>query len=198
MFWKGLILVYNKSSVERQYHYQKKLKATILGWRHRFNNRRWWPNIYNFINQISNLGLYPSYFCLAPQSWKDQFFWSKKLRKVLKRMENQFSDFEFLPLKILRIVWKKKFVPKYVRCSETDFALNIILFDTIFSSWDTVDFDLNIPSELETQIFLRTWFRNANQWYSITSWLGRFKPKASGTWGRSIRSGAILSMNREV
>ena len=27
--------------------------------------------------------------------------------------------------------------------------------------------------------FLRTWFRNANQCYSITSWLWRFNPKAS-------------------
>ena len=26
---------------------------------------------------------------------------------------------------------------------------------------------------LQTSIFLETWFRNANQWYRITSWLGR-------------------------
>ena len=31
----------------------------------------------------------------------------------------------------------------------------------------------------------RTWFRNANQWYPITSWPGGFNPKASGAWGRS-------------
>ena len=31
--------------------------------------------------------------------------------------------------------------------------------------------------------FLRTWFRNVNQWYLIISWLGGFNPKASRTWG---------------
>ena len=33
--------------------------------------------------------------------------------------------------------------------------------------------------------YLQTWFRNANQWYSITNWLGGFNPKASGTCGPS-------------
>ena len=32
---------------------------------------------------------------------------------------------------------------------------------------------------------LRTWYRNANQWYPITSWLWRLNPKASEAWGRS-------------
>ena len=33
--------------------------------------------------------------------------------------------------------------------------------------------------------FLRTWLRNANQWYPITSWLGGSNLKASGARGRS-------------
>jgi len=35
------------------------------------------------------------------------------------------------------------------------------------------------------QNFLRIWFRNANQWYPITSWLG-FKLKVYGALGRSL------------
>ena len=42
-----------------------------------------------------------------------------------------------------------------------------------------VDYVFNIRSELGT------WFRNANQWCPITSWLRGFKPKAPGAWGRS-------------
>ena len=43
---------------------------------------------------------------------------------------------------------------------------------------------------LENSEFLRTWFRNSNQWYLITScWLGGFKPKALGAWGRNERWG---------
>ena len=34
-----------------------------------------------------------------------------------------------------------------------------------------------------------TLFRNANQWYSITSWLEGFNPKASRAWGRTHRWG---------
>ena len=33
--------------------------------------------------------------------------------------------------------------------------------------------------------FLRTWFRNANQCYPVTSWLWEFNPKAFVAWGRS-------------
>ena len=40
------------------------------------------------------------------------------------------------------------------------------------------------------QIFLQTWFRNANQCYPITRWLGGFNPKASGAWEWSHRWGA--------
>ena len=39
-------------------------------------------------------------------------------------------------------------------------------------------------------------FRSANQWYSITSWLGGFNSKVSEAWGRSSRWGAKLPMNR--
>ena len=30
---------------------------------------------------------------------------------------------------------------------------------------------------------MRTWFKNANEWNPITSWLGGFNPKVPGTWG---------------
>ena len=36
-----------------------------------------------------------------------------------------------------------------------------------------------------------TWFRSANQWYSI-NWLGGFNLKASGAWGRSSRWGGVM------
>ena len=46
-----------------------------------------------------------------------------------------------------------------------------------------VDVVFNFRSELETwRDFLRNWFRNANQWCPITSWLGRFNPKTSWAW----------------
>ena len=42
--------------------------------------------------------------------------------------------------------------------------------------------------------FFRTWFRNANYWYPITSWLGGLNPKAPGAWGHSPRE--TLSVSR--
>ena len=50
-----------------------------------------------------------------------------------------------------------------------------ILYSKFIVNWDFDDCVFN---------FFRTWFRNANQWYPITSWLGGFNPKASGAWGR--------------
>ena len=49
-------------------------------------------------------------------------------------------------------------------------------FFFIFSFWD-----------LES--FLRTWFRNNNQWYPITSCLRGFNPKTSWAWRQSSRWG---------
>ena len=46
--------------------------------------------------------------------------------------------------------------------------------------------------KIGTERFLQTWFRNANQWYPITNWLGGFKPKASGTSGRSAIISTLL------
>ena len=52
-----------------------------------------------------------------------------------------------------------------------------------FSFWDVVEFVLKLRSDLGTSRFLWIWFRNANQWYPITSWLEGFNPKVSGAWG---------------
>jgi len=46
-----------------------------------------------------------------------------------------------------------------------------------------------------------TWFRNANQWYSINSWLERFNPKTFGVLGQSTREwmwGAKTTTNKRV
>ena len=49
--------------------------------------------------------------------------------------------------------------------------------------WEMVGFVANFLKNLVR--FLLTWFRNANQCYTVASWLWGFKPKASGAWGRS-------------
>ena len=67
--------------------------------------------------------------------------WSKKMRNVLKRMKNQFSN--LYGRSILTVWLKKKNVNKRYFCSWN-------LFVTIFSNWDTVDILLNIHIELGT------------------------------------------------
>ena len=61
----------------------------------------------------------------------------------------------------------------------TSFFLRFLVFEIWSNLYSTyvVNWD--------SQRFLRTWFRNANQWYLITSWLGGFNPKACEGWGRS-------------
>ena len=50
--------------------------------------------------------------------------------------------------------------------------------------------------ESRSSKFLQTLFRNDNQWYPITSWLGRCGPKAFKAWGWRIRWGTWESQAR--
>ena len=82
--------------------------------------------------------------------------------------------------------WPKfSFCSKHGQCSET-FAKNIFRFFYI-SSFSKILIFWNR--------FLRTWFRNTNQWSLITSWQGGFNAKAYGAWGRSggFRVGAVMT-----
>ena len=67
-----------------------------------------------------------------------------------------------------------------------------------FKFWDIIEFVPNIRSEIGTWRFLRTLFRNTDQWYPLTSWLGGFNSKVSGAWGWSNRWGAKTLTNRGV
>ena len=80
----------------------------------------------------------------------------------------------------------KKVPSKDAKCSETDFLV-LDFFCAIFSFWDMVDSVFNSGKHSTVnwglERILRIWFRNADQWYPRTSWLGWFHPKASGAWG---------------
>ena len=107
-----------------------------------------------------------------------------KMRNVLKRMKNRLSNFFSSSYsQMVKIVWKMSFfVPKDAQCSETyefffpiscDFEIWSILYSTMVNS-----------ESVRIERFLRTWFRNANQWREPVAW-GGFNPKVSGAWGRS-------------
>ena len=63
---------------------------------------------------------------------------------------------------------------------------------SVFSFWDMVDYVLKILDDCDCKS-LRTWFWNANQWYPVTSCLGRFNPKGFGAWGWSPRCGVLAT-----
>ena len=69
-----------------------------------------------------------------------------------------FLVLEIWSFKILRIIWRNFFRPKRCAMFWNWFCTTFDNF-AIFSFWDNL---LYIRSELGTQRFLRTWFRNAN------------------------------------
>ena len=79
----------------------------------------------------------------------------------------RFLVFEVWSFKIPRIFRHFYFLSKDAQCSETDFLVLEFFFCYIFSVWDMVYFVLIIRSELGTWNFLRSWFRNANQWLPV-------------------------------
>ena len=83
---------------------------------------------------------------------------------------------------------KKMWVPKDAQCSETNFWVpaSFFLRISVFKIW-FIFYSTSFVVNWELKRFLRTWFRYANQWYPITSWLGGFNPKASGACGWSPR-----------
>ena len=119
------------------------------------------------------------------------FFFSWKMRIVLKRMKNHFSHFlQYLIFELWLILYSnftesfkfcefnnqsiisKNFVPKDAQCSEKNAEPN---------------FRFRRFSDLDD--CLRTWFRNANQWYPITRWLGGFNRKHLGPRGGAPSEG---------
>ena len=118
----------------------------------------------------------------SSSSKRADFFWSKMLRNVLKWMKINNPTFGISIFQIWRSKFNhlaKKIHPKCCAMFWNRFFSSWVYFFAIFSSWDMVDSTFNIRSELETWRFLRTWFRNANQWYPITSWLGVFDTRIS-------------------
>ena len=86
---------------------------------------------------------------------------------------------------------------KYAQCAETNeksvFRLLFFKLLSIFYSKFQVNLELGRmcfrfeKTSVSLRTSLRTWFRNANQWYPITNWLGGFNPWAPRVWGRSQR-----------
>ena len=66
-----------------------------------------------------------------------------------------------------------------------------------FEKWLMVDYVLKNLRKLGLRRFLRTLFRNANELYSITRWLGGFNPKVSGVWAWSFCWEARFPTNQE-
>ena len=80
------------------------------------------------------------------------------------------------------------FVPKDAQCSGTYAKW----FFPIFIFWDMVNFLLNFLMTILVDCIYgskRTWFRNSNEWYPVTSWLGGLYPKVYRAWGWCTRRG---------
>ena len=96
---------------------------------------------------------------------------------MLNKRSNMVT-FRILRIVCIVFVWKDAW------CSETDFDLNLTILRFLVKSILYSAFVVNWV------LFSQTWFRNANQWYSITSWLGGFNLKAPGARSRSQRLGS--------
>ena len=127
---------------------------------------------------------------LPPKKWP---YWNKLCAKRWNLWKNNFRfsnfwDMVYFVLNILRKLTKisltvvKKICPK--RCALFWNACKIYFpIFAIFIFWVMVNFVLKILRKLGLESFLRTWFRNANQSYPISSWPEGSNRKASGAWG---------------
>ena len=119
---------------------------------------------------------------LPPSKRSVPIFLSKLLHNILKRMKHTFSDFcdfyfskNFLyffirfyrpNMKEKIMSQKMRIVLKRVLCFEFFVRFLVSEIWSIFYSTFVVNWGLDE--------ILQTWFRNANKWYLITSWLGGF------------------------
>ena len=66
-------------------------------------------------------------------------------------------------------------------CSETNTGLNFrFLRLLVFEIWSILHSNCLVNRVLDC---LRNWFRNANQWYSIASWVRGLNPQVFGSFG---------------
>ena len=83
------------------------------------------------------------------------------------------------PSKVTRSAFRSKKMCNVLKPMENNFP--------IFIFWEIVDFLLKLLENSDR--FLPTWNRNANQCYPVTGWLWGFNPKAPRGWWRSTRWG---------